>query len=536
MTVDTQDFYWGQALWSQQQAKLIDAMAQEQFLVPSLALMERAGAAVFEAILRHYSCKNIRKSKFKILVGSGNNGGDGLVVARYLMNYGCSVQVVRCFEQVGVKPSAEFTRQQSMCAALGIKFSNYRFGSLGGSNSGDCDVVIDAIFGIGIRLPLTKGMAYDVIRELGNLNDQYVVAIDVPSGLSADSMKCIQHSAVVKADLTVTFGAKKICHVHTAVRQYSGKIICKDIGFPQAAIVKSQVDEPFKVVEADCSLLHKYPMAPRSEDINKYERGHVLVLGGSEGKRGAAVLAARAVLRAGAGWVTLGTDSQELISSCSADFPELTFEQMIYDDRVCPKKLGAFLQERNVRGVIVGPGFVHNPLSLEAMKVLADWSQLKNGKVVIDAGALSKLDQLIGDCKLDPNNFVLTPHPGEWRRVSAQLPEIDQRQALGEALASFKKWGVTAIYKSSTPLIFDVNQKPYQVIVLTHQSNRLARAGSGDVLTGLIMGYLLRGLSGPLAATKGLIDLEKAAQLAAIAVGDDSVLAMDIIERLGLLH
>jgi ADP-dependent NAD(P)H-hydrate dehydratase / NAD(P)H-hydrate epimerase len=536
MKADTQDFYWGQDLWSQHQAKLIDSIAQEQFLIPSLALMERAGAAVFEEILRHYSCENIRKSKFKILVGSGNNGGDGLVVARYLMNYGCTVHVIRCFEQVGVKPSAEYTRQQNICLALGINISNYRFGSLSQTESGDCDVVIDGIFGIGIRLPLTKGMAYDAITELESLKNRYIVSIDVPSGLSADSMKNGECSVVVKADLTVTFGAKKICHVHSGVRQYSGKIICKDIGFPQPAIVKAQSEQSFRVVEADCAHLHKYPMTSRSEDINKYERGHVLVLGGSEGKRGGAVLAARSALRAGAGWVTLGTDSQELVSSCSPDFPELTFEQIVSNGRACPKKLGEFLQQRNVRGVIVGPGAIENPLSSEAMEVLADWSQLKKGKVVIDAGALSKLDEIMDGCKLDPNNYVLTPHPGEWSRISSQLPEINQRQDLEKALISFKKWGVTTIYKSSTPLVFDISQTSFQVTVLTRQSNRLARAGSGDVLTGLIMGYLLRDLSGPLAAAKALIDLEKAAQMAAIAVGDDSVLAMDIVERLGLLH
>jgi NAD(P)H-hydrate epimerase len=260
----------------------------------------------------------------------------------------------------------------------------------------------------------------------------------------------------------------------------------------------------------------------------------VLVIGGSPGKTGAPLLAATAALRAGAGWATVAMPPAAL-ATLRGDVPrELTFEDLFTGEDLNPLALATFLEERRVRAVVCGPGTMGNPLDAETLAVLADFSRDHSGFVVLDAGATHGLAALLaGGLAGDPERWLVTPHPGEWRKLG---PEFDftPLSALGLARARrlAERLGVSLLYKHATP-VFVPAHPAAPGFVAAEGSLALARAGSGDLLAGAAGAHGAAGLTSAVSALRSQVLIAWAARLAAERVGEHAVLASDILQDIG---
>ena len=420
--------------------------------VSGLDLMESAGRAVSQAVQARWTRRPV-----VILCGPGNNGGDGFVCARHLDVMGWPVKVALLGDRGDLKGDAAHYAQ--LWKGGLVPFSS---GSLHGAG-----LVIDAIFGSGLSRPI-EGAARDMIEALINLEID-ICAVDVPSGLDGATGQV--QGAAAPADLTVTFFRKKPGHLLLPGRGLCGDLVVADIGIPD--LVLDSI-EP-KTFENDPDLwLDRYPWP--EPNAYKYQRGHVLVLGG-ETITGASRLTACGAMRAGAGLVTLAAPpatwtiyAAALTSAMVRPFNGLSgFTDLLADAR------------RNV--VAIGPGA--NPGEATRQYVLAALSARRT--TVLDADALTSFgetpqvlfDAISGSC-------VLTPHDGEF----ARLFEVDGDK-LSRARRAAAKSGAVVLLKGADTVIAAPDGR---AIVNSNAPPQLATGGSGDVLTGFIAGLLAQGL------------------------------------------
>lgn len=285
----------------------------------------------------------------------------------------------------------------------------------------------------------------------------------------------------------------------------------------------------FSKNNARASLLQQNPWANLPADAHKFSRGHVLVIGGSAGKFGAPCLTALAALRSGAGWVSLALPEPAWRHQ---SLPlEFTFEDFFADGKIAAPALTKFLKERNCCAVVIGPGCLGSPLNDQIFHILKAFED-SGGVVVIDAGALQEIAPLLAKNPLLQNKTILTPHPGEWQKMfggNAINPEQDE---VGFCTA-VDKLGVTVIYKSAAPIVYSAGGK---ISHLEGKNNKLARAGSGDVLAGMIGAHGAIGCDADFSAARSYVLLNAAANLAAGEVGEHGVIATDIIAKIGLVN
>ena len=497
-------------VWTAACARQVDKLSIDTFGIRQSDLMERAGTAVAN-IARSAS----RGKSFLVLAGPGNNGGDALVAAR-LLAADPAVRVVTI--RVGKTPTDKFIDEPFHC-------------------------IIDGVFGIGFRGPLDPSSEQaKTLKAAAQIKSKYnpvVVAVDLPSGLTCDDGG--QTEAVLCADETVTFGGLKAVHAIAPARDLCGKVHCIDIGFSSDAVRAALAEsKPVFGVAHSQNLIANDPWAGLSPSAHKYDRGHVLVAGGSAGKTGAPILSALAALRSGAGWATLAIPGK--ITGQVSIPPDLTTESLWSSgSRVSgldPKKLERFISARNVRAVVVGPGTMENPLSLKSLGVLCDFSHV--GFVVLDAAALHGIVPLLRKSK---NTFaggrvILTPHPGEWRQLSngkGQKPWPAPLDANGVSVVEREcaELGIHVLYKHSTPVLCGPDGGKTRALVFNEGSNAMGRAGTGDVLAGCIAAHGAIGCDVALSTMRALAVVSSAAQLAANLVGRHAVLPSDIISMLG---
>ena len=457
----------------------LDRRAIQDLGIPSLVLMENAGRTTYQILRQEFPGL---QGEVAVVAGRGNNGGDGFVVARYLANAGIPVAVFLLGPEEQVSGDARVNLE--ILAHLGVEVVEvlteadlnpfiHRLAKAG--------LIVDALLGTGLNSPVT-GLMAALIERLNHLRAP-VLAVDIPTGLSADTGEVL--GVALKARVTVTYGWPKLGQVLPPGRDYAGRLWQVDIGIP-----------PILAREAKVSLAEAREMRavlpPRPCGSHKGNFGHLLVLAGSIGKTGAAALAAGAALRAGAGLVTLGVPASlndilevKLTEAMTLPLPEAAAARALGKAAWAP--IAEFVNEKFT--VALGPGIGTHPETRELVgRLVHDLAC----PMVIDADGINNLAADTSVLKDAAGPRILTPHPGEMARlVGLTTPEVQARR-LDLARETATKFGVTLVLKGAQTVV----AAPDGRASLNATGNpALASGGTGDVLTGLIGGFLAQGLA-----------------------------------------
>jgi ADP-dependent NAD(P)H-hydrate dehydratase / NAD(P)H-hydrate epimerase len=486
--------------------------------IPSTVLMERAG----EGIVRHLEERYgpVRGKTMTILCGKGNNGGDGLVVARLLHRRRARIHVVL------LTPIADLSRDASTMYRRLVRVTGRaviaRFLSAEQTRPllASSDILIDALLGTGLSSVVTG--AYREAIDLVNSIGKPVISIDIPSGLHADTGAILGRA--IRATMTIACGLPKLSLYVGAGIDQAGAIRVVDIGIPSAYV--DALESRTLLLTSDSAFQALPDRAPSS---HKGTFGHAGIIAGSVGKTGAAALAARAALRVGAGLVTVATPSSvndvleaKLLEAMTMPLPETKARTLARSglDRVV-----AFLQSRTA--VAVGPGLSTHPETVELVQSLMKHLDRPS---VLDADALNALAgraSLLTECKTPP---ILTPHPGEMARleVDATVQTVNADR-IGTARRFARERGVFVVLKGARTII----ARPDGLVAICPTGNPgMATAGTGDVLTGMIVGLLAQRVSAWEAVCAATYFHGLAGDLAAQQLGQPGMLAGDLIAQI----
>jgi NAD(P)H-hydrate epimerase len=499
----------------------LDRKTIETFGLPSLVLMENAARGVVQVILKQYP----RAISLAVLCGKGNNGGDGLAVARYFRNSGKKVKVflsgpgnelkgdaasqLRLAEKLDI--SIEELNEKTDREVLKRKLAHY-------------EIVVDALLGTGLEKEV-KGLFQELIRIMNELPNP-TVAIDIPSGLSSDTGQPL--GLCVRAEITVTFGLPKIGQLLFPGSRFIGRLFLVDIGLP--SLFHPQPQDCVERLEAE-KLAAFLPR--RNPEGHKGAYGHVLVLAGSKGKTGAAALTCLGALRVGAGLVTLGIP-ESLNPIMEVKLTEAMTEPLAEGDPGC---LGpeAFLRIQTLtqgkKALAIGPGLSLSSKTKSLLQIV--FKHISDLPLVIDADALTFLAESPESLKSLAGRAILTPHPGEMSRLCGLPVEDIQRDRIGAARALAGKYQVVVVLKGARTVIADPRGSVY-LNPVAHSI--LASGGTGDVLTGMILGLLSQGLSLIESALLGVFLHSQAGIQLAGEKGAQGILASEFADRVpGLL-
>ncbi len=501
------------------QMREADRRTIEDIGIASLVLMENAGRQVVGAI--ESSFENVSGMRVAILCGPGNNGGDGFVVARTMAQRGIDVGVYLVGETAHVKGDARINL--SVLRTLGqdvVEIADATAWELHSTDVLGSDLVVDAIFGTGFHGPIS-GVVETIIADL-NSSARPVVAVDLPTGLSADTAGV--PGPAMNAVMTVTLAAPKLPLVVSPAEAFAGNLVVADIGIPSTVI--ESLEGPW--VEVLTREAMRALIEPRSPDSHKGDYGRVLVVAGSLGRTGAAHLSAMAALRSGAGLVTVATpaSSAAVIASLGAEYMTLPLEESA-DGLLAPEALDRVLAfEADV--IAIGPGLGQSAAVADLVQGLVERSGVP---LIIDADALNVLaghtDTLVGREGVD---IVITPHPGEMARLVGCSIDDVQNQRLDVARAFATAHHVHVVLKGHRTVIAAPDGKTS--INLTGNPG-MATGGSGDVLLGMIAAWFGQLLDAD-AAVKLAVHLHGlAGDLADADEGEVALIAGDIVARLG---
>jgi NAD(P)H-hydrate epimerase len=514
----------------------IDRVTSERFGVPSITLMENAGSAVARFILSDYP----QAERVGILCGKGNNGGDGFVVARKLVEAGRAVRVLLLSDPAELRGDSAAMFQDMLQRLQPLQLAPLIVREASGLDSSDAaeifaaDVIVDAILGTGFRPPVSPLCA----AAIGKLNAAAapIVAVDIPSGADADAMRSPaaigSRTAIgdkARADAVVTFTAPHPAHVFAAlISRPSGPIVIAPIGSPPEAIVSQlglHLSTPF-----DFAPL----LAPRARDANKGSYGHVLVIGGSLGKAGAAAMAGFSALRAGAGLSTVATP-KSVLATVASFHPEVMTEPLPETEegtislQAFQAGVDVFRERKTV--IAIGPGISRNPETAKFVR-----GMLKPGVVqadvpfVLDADGLNAFGESVELLNGHDRIFVITPHPGEMARLtSLSIAEI-QANRLEVARNFARGHELILVLKGHRTLI----AAPDGAVWVNPTGNPgMATGGTGDILTGMVAGLIAQHPQHALEATALAVYLHGlAGDLASASVGESSMVATDLVRFL----
>ncbi|HEY3040871.1 MAG TPA: NAD(P)H-hydrate dehydratase [Pyrinomonadaceae bacterium] len=501
-----------QPVISTEQAREIDRLTCNTFKTPSLLLMQAAAEACFNAIAAHFS-GSLKGKKAQVLCGQGNNGGDGAALALELYRAGVHADVV-LFGSIDDSRGDALTNFESVARRAGFAAgSDDRPSILSFVECGDVatwenlakprrtyDVIVDALFGTGLSRPL-EGIFLQVVqhlaimrraRERSSTRRPLIVSVDLPSGLNADLAKPIGES--VQADLTVTFTAPKPANVLPPAAHLNGKLVIANIGSP-AALIDAANPKLFVTEEDD---VRQWLISTRyTPDSFKNLHGHVLVIAGSRGYTGAAVLCGNAAIRSGAGLVTIATPASAQSAIAASVMPEVMTTALAETDRgaVSDEAVDHVVHLAARANVIaIGPG-----LSAEDERTrhfVFSVVKQRHTPLVIDADALNCLasyssngwpDELKGSDNLNEAPLILTPHPGEMLRLlgTSDKTALDDRVKAAREFAARHK--LILVLKGARSLVAAPDGR---VFINPTGNAGLGTAGAGDTLTGIIAGFI----------------------------------------------
>ncbi|GAB4389650.1 MAG: NAD(P)H-hydrate dehydratase [Thermodesulfovibrionales bacterium] len=485
----------------------MDRKTIEGYGIPGLVLMERAGLAV-AAKVREVA----RGRKVLVLAGRGNNGGDGLVAARELANSGYRVRALVQGTTRGLSPDCR--HQLEVARKMGVR-AEFRARLTEEDIHGA--VVVDALFGTGLGKDITGELAKSI--SLLNGSGAPVVSVDMPSGVSSDTGRVL--GVAVRASATVTFGLPKRGHLLHPGAGYTGELTVEDIGFPS---------ELLNAASLRCELIDRDAMAlllpERPAYSHKGHYGHVLVVAGSRGKTGAALMAAAACLRTGAGLVTIGAPE-----SLAASFQSAVREEMFLPlpdtgrGTLSAGALDAALEFVSEKADVlaIGPGIGTEG---ETREVVLGLVERCAAPMVLDADGLNCLEGKAAALARAKAPIVATPHPGEFSRLTGKGVNEIEEDRIEAALAFAKKTGVSVVLKGVPTVV--ASPEGYSYLNPTGNPG-MAKGGTGDVLTGMASALLAQGLEPLGASLLAVYAHGLAGDMAAAQKGLASVTALDLV-------
>ena len=499
------------------QMKRFDQRAIEHFGIPSSVLMENAGRSIAEALVSHVG--EIEDCSVLILCGKGHNGGDGLCAARHLLNMGVDVEVafIGKLEDACDETSKQIIMLQGYDNEIFEASSEALIDELQALIN-HADIVVDALLGIGVAGPV-RGLYLPVIESLNDCNAM-ICALDIPSGVDADTGAI--EGLAVQADITFTIELPKLGLLLHPGSEHAGDVLAVPIGYPDRLI------EEF---ESKSELVEEIWLPPREQQSHKGTFGRVLIIGGSSGMSGAALMAAEASLRSGAGLVHVGFPQ-----SLSPVFETAIWEAIKHplseeSGALCEAAIDEILRiidEQKIDVMALGPGLSQNKTAQELVIQLIEKVAIP---MVIDADGLNALSQtqsvdMLAKMSMPP---VLTPHPGELSRLMSCSIEEIEADRVGKARQFAKEQNVTLVLKG-VPTITALPDG--SIFVNSTGNSGLATGGSGDVLTGLIAGMMAHGLENAHAAVTGVYLHGQVADNLVEKTGERAMLPRDLLQEL----
>ena len=446
-----------------QQSREIDSVSQTDYKLPAEILMENAGASAAREMEQIYY-PELRRGTTGIVCGPGNNGGDGLVLARHLHGMGHR-DIVVFLAPSQKKESELFSLQRERVELQGVHIVHLSQSEEKQKQLLSCEIIVDALFGTGFSGEVNE--PFKGLVETINAAKSVVVSLDMPSGLDCD--RGFVQGLCVKAQTTLSFGLAKPGFFISEGPLYVGRLRVLPIGFPHEAS-RNVATSHFAFTER----LAKRALPRRKETSNKSSHGHMLLMAGSEGQWGAALLAASAAYRAGVGYVTLTSGGD--FSAFLQNLPEVLTCSIDDEKKWLDKKITSFA---------IGPGF---GVSEKLAEVITRLKKEKREKVVLDADALTTCVEY--DLFPLPETWVLTPHAGELSRIldiPASQIESDRFRFAREASL---KTGCHVLLKGFRSVLAHEDRS----MVILSGNSALAKAGTGDVLTGMIGAFMAQGL------------------------------------------
>lgn len=454
----------------------IDRAAQDDYRMPGLLLMENAGLKAHRLLRDRYWNGDFPSGKTVYLVGKGNNGGDALVMARQAFLDGYRGGVI-------VSASAPDATQLAMCRALGIPHLEWPAATAREALT-TATAVVDGLTGTGIRGALRPPL--DEVVAVVNSSASFVISVDVPSGIGDEYRAGMP---AVRADVTLTMGLPKLALYLPNARILCGAIHVVSLGFPPDLVESSEIPGTMLTLDAV-----KAAVPPLALDAYKSVRGTVGVFAGNEGTTGAAVLAARAAAHARAGLVTLFAD-RSVYTPVASQLSSIMVRPADFDGS--PQELRSPVSLDAFHARVVGPGWGRQEGRRRWLRRL-----LESGRGVLDADGISVLAEDASIARPLANPWVLTPHPGEFSRLTGVPRDDLLADPLQHLLAAAKQFGATIVLKSHVTYIGSPSGRYW---VLDGMNPALGTGGSGDVLAGVIGGFLAGGLEPDVAACAGVL-------------------------------
>jgi hydroxyethylthiazole kinase-like uncharacterized protein yjeF len=470
--------------------------------IASIDLMERASSAFVEQLLKVLDIKGT----VHVFCGTGNNGGDGLAVSRLLSEKGLVVVTYALGDLERSSADFQVNYQRLAGKATWIKAVEQI------EEINDDDVVIDALFGSGLTRPI-EGLKKVLIHQL-NITTAKKVALDIASGLYADTLPA-HEDTIFHPDITITFQTPSWTFFQPSMSDFVGQFYVVDIGLDLTIFEKEDI-KYYQTTIKDLAALSK----EREKYSHKGDFGRLLIISGSQGKMGAAVMATKAALRSGAGLV------YAMVPDCGVDI----LQNQVCEAMVLPTEGLHQIEKIEVPDGIdvlaIGPGLGMGRLTMEALDQLLS-SLSPDQKLILDADAINILSKNREWLSRLPEETILTPHPGEFSRlVGGWSDDMDKTHKLREFCSRYRinmvvKGAFSAVCDSGGMIHYNSTGNP-----------GMATGGSGDVLTGIIAGLMSSGI-GPFAALKaGVYVHGKSGDLAAAELGERSLIAGDLIDYL----
>jgi len=499
-----------------EEMKKLDRKATTDYAIPSLLLMENAARGLVDQIEKRLGCA--AGKRVVILAGRGNNGGDGIAAARHLRMRGARVIVylLSPIEKVAGDAKSSLDIWMQTGGVLHV-VGSFRWNHLTQELS-ESDWVIDALLGTGLSHPVEGDYAKAI--TLINRAGRTVVSVDIPSGISADTGELLGFA--VKADYTFTMALPKWGHFLQEGLEHRGELAVIDIGFPPALIEAAKISVALITPEE----MAGFP-PPRPRGAHKGTAGHLLVIAGSFGKKGAALMTALAALRCGTGLVTIALPKSidlataDLMEVMTLPLPE-TSEGTL--SLAAEKMLLQATQGKDA--VAIGPGLSQNEETQRLIQTLIAEVSLP---MVVDADGLNALAGDLSALKRRKGPLIMTPHPGEMSRLIGKRTDLIQRERFTVAAEFAEKWGAVMVLKGAHTVV----ASPDGFVRVNQTGNPgMATAGTGDALTGMIAAWLAQGAAPVDAATWGVALHGTAGDLAAAEVGEISLITSDLIEKI----
>jgi hydroxyethylthiazole kinase-like uncharacterized protein yjeF len=501
------------------QMREADRYTTEEIGIPSLVLMENAGRQVVAAIESAYEAP--LEGRVAVLCGRGNNGGDGFVVARTLLQRGIDTAVFVIGSVGDIRGDAR--TNLDILGRLGVtvvEINDEQSWELHFSEISQCSLIVDAIFGTGLKSPLA-GMLETVVADV-NASDIPIVSIDLPSGLSADTPHLI--GDCIDASMTVTIAAPKLPLVLPPGEAYAGDVVIADIGIPYEVIdgIDGQHVELLTMEQV------REHVEPRGTDSHKGDFGRVTIVAGSRGKTGAAHLAAMGALKSGAGLVTVATPESCLpvVASMAPEFMTAALPEG--DSGMTSAAAVERILELQQDVIACGPGLGRGPGVGEFVRGLLDRA---TAPLVLDADALTVLadepGRLVGS---EEHDVIITPHPGEMARLIGASVEDVQGNRIDVASEFATTHRVYVVLKGHRTVIATPEGR---VFINPTGNPGMATGGTGDVLTGMIAAWLAQLLDAEAACRLAVFLHGAAGDLAEASEGQVAMTATDLLDNLG---